>query len=718
MELGDDPELPPVEKGRMTWIVKGARAVTGPKSDCRIIRSPPAYIGGYWWTVKFFPRGNGVGHLSLYIECSKTMPPPKNDILETRFRVLRGHPDAVLSDCPPDVDFQFGPTDNSPTNWPDEFLKCYSAAANDRENSSTDCNKESSQCDWRVSAELGVVMYNPNEPRTYSSENSCHQFNRHNEDWGWTIFYDKWDQIHLRQWCQRQPMLRNDTLAFDVYIRVVNDPTLSLWWHSSDSEPQWDSFKHTGYMPIGDSYVEGRLEAAGLAVWLNLAPFYKIIQNVDILEHLTNVDAKPRPLCDALQTLLWGLRSGASDLRETDQITSILGNMREGSRDVITFWERLRRALELELEGTQEANEFGKLFDSPSPPLDVAINTLPKELNSRIPVQVGQAKSMQVAVNHYLGEKPGRWALPPILSVEFCRNKYDSTTRRWQLLYDRVELNDEIDLTARVMDSECGKYVLYGYVAHTGPRTSDKYFSVLRPGGPESMWLSFDDSDEIKVRLLTRAMVSDCSGLDTSNALETSQMDLIEKNGHDAAVAALYIRADAVQEYLPGPQGPWNASQEMRTYYADHVFPFWNLSIDDKAERSLQVEIYSLSQYDQLPSLFHTYDLMSQAKSTNHVLYLTVPSSTTFADLRRKVALWDSDSGGAKTLPERIRLWRIGSIDSEFGPTLAFDRVSDLNQSLGTKLKNVRLWMQLVSDGMYSEVMFTIACFLLSLTYF
>ncbi|RAK95429.1 putative MATH and UCH domain protein [Aspergillus ibericus CBS 121593] len=685
----DDPEYRPVEKARMTWKIKGVRGTPDSPNRAKIMRSPPAYMGGYWWTIKFFPRGNNVGSLSIYIECSPTMPTPDKNLPECDFKVLHGPADAPLDVNTPDVDTTLAQTDDTAA-WLENFKAQYRPAADQAGSSSKS---------WRVSAQIGVILYNPDEPRTGWMQSSCHQFNPHNLDWGWTNFHGPWDQIHRRQRGQRQALLRNDTLAFDAYIRIVDDPTRSLWWHASDTEPTWDSLSLTGYRPLGDSVINHSAEVAGLATWVHLAPFCKIIQNANVLEHLNDCDVKPKPLCDALQKFLWQLRSRGQSLQyvDTDMITSTLRNLHEYSGDVCEFWERLRRTLEIELAGTDAVKELAKLFDSPS--LDSlpqeaqgqdVINTVPKDYNSRICVPADQAKTTSEAFSWYLGAKPGRWVLPPVLHLELGRQKLDKAARQWRLLYNRVDLDEELDLTPWLLDGQCGKYVLYGYIVHRGRRTSGKFFSILRPGGPGTRWLAFDDGSDNRVECLTRkTALGPHLGLDASQKVD-------HKTGHDVAIAAMYIRTDVVQEFLPGPQGPWDAPERLKEYYETGIYPVQSEPQSEKDE--IQVEVYSLPKYDQLGSLFDTYDLMSQSKAENSVMYLTVPRSSNYVDLRKKIAMWASAKSGESACAEHVRLWQIGHTRDQFGPTLAFARISDLTSTLNFPLKTARFWMQIVSD--------------------
>ncbi|KAL4805009.1 hypothetical protein BDV18DRAFT_23764 [Aspergillus unguis] len=689
----DDPEYRPTEKARLTWKIKGVRGTKENPNRLKIMRSPPAYIGGYWWTIKFFPRGNNVGAMSVYIECSSTMPTPDETQLETEFRVLRSPAETELNDnTTPDLEMKFGKTED-PTAWTETFKAQYSAAANQSEPT-----KET----WRVSAQIGVVCYNPAEPRTGYMQSSCHQFNPHNLDWGWTNFHGPWNEIHRRQRGKHQALLRNDTLAFDAYIRIFDDPTRSLWWHTSDAEPTWDSLGLTGYRPLGDSVINHSADVAGLATLLHVAPFCKIIQSVDVTEHLTNCDVKPKPLCDTLQKLLWQLRQRDQSLQyvDTDLVTTTLRNLRESSSDVCEFWERLRRSLDLELAGTPAAKELAELFDSPlveSLPADIqqaGVNAVPKDYNSRIHVPADKAKTTSEAFSWYFGNKSGRWVLPPVLHLELGRQKLDKAARQWRLLYNRVDLDEELDLSPFVLDGECGNYILYGYIVHRGRRTSGKFFSILRPGGPGTKWLAFDDGSDNRVECLTKK-----TALGPHLGLELGETP-DHKSGHDVAIAVMYIRSDVIKEFLPGPQGPWEASDELKQYYdTGRVDMSMSKQADGAAEKDIQIEVYTLDKYDTLGNLFDAYDLMSQAKAANSVMYMSVPRSTNLTDIRKKIGHWASAQTESEISPDNIRLWQFDHAGPTSSlPPFGLSRVTDLRATPSSFVNPVRYWLQIVSD--------------------
>lgn len=611
------------------------------------------------------------------------MPSSDNVLPESEFKVLRGNPDAVLKDCSPDVDIRYNKTDDS-NAWLDYYKSQYPAARQ------TYAQKNS----WSVTAQIGVMIYNPAEPRTGSMQSSSHQFNPNNYDWGWTTFHGPWEQIHRRQRGQRQALLRNDTVAFDAYIRIIDDPTRFLWWHPCEKQPTWDSLGLTGYRPLGDSASNHSAEVAGLACWLNITPFCEIIKSIDVLEHYTNCDVKPKPLCEALQKVLWQLHSRDESLHEVDthDVTSTLRNLQEDSGDVSEFWERLRRTLELELAGTKAGKEFANLFDSPALPVTgVVANTLPRDFNSRICVPADQTKTVHEALGRYFGAKPGPWSLPPVLHIELNRQKLDHAAHQWKLLYNRVDLDERLDLAPWVLDEQCGEYVLYGYVVHRGRRTSNKFFSIIRPGGPGTKWLAFDDGSDNLVECLTNKTASGLHlGLDASETPD-------HKRGHDIAVSVLYIRSDVVGKFLTGPPEPWDVPGPLNEYFELGIYsPTKQVAGKSENEDDLSVEVYSISQYDNMDSLFDSYDLMSQAKSSNNVIYLTVPRSLTYVELRKQIAKCKS-SGTESISSENVRLWQIGHARERFGAVLAISRVSNLNDTLDVPLNVARFWLQIVS---------------------
>ncbi|KAG5298661.1 MATH and UCH domain-containing protein [Histoplasma ohiense] len=712
----DDPEYKPAEKARLTWKFKGVRGTKEKPNRATIMRSPAALIGGLYWTIKFFPRGNNVNSLSIYIESSATPPTQDKDIPETEFRVFKGPPNAVLSDLVPEIDLTLpasadsskAPTVSVSASQNDEKQELSSednGQPTPPEEPASEHPRKVSQShpprDWRVSAQIGVIIYNPNEPRTAWMQSSCHQFNSHNVDWGWTTFHGPWDQIHQRHRGQRQALLRNDTLAFDAYLRIIDDPTQSLWWHSSDSEPIWDSLNLTGYRPMGDSILKYSFEVAGLVSWLLLAPFREIIQDVNILEHLTTPGVKPRPLCEALQKLLLALRTPHPPQLsvDTDFVTQTLRNLQEFSRDVMEFWERFRRSLELELEGTDAVAELAKIFDGqmvncgntitdpvPDKPLDT-VNYFRGDFNSKISVPAQTSENVESGVKKYLSDKPGKWSLPAVLHVELARQKFDKPSRNWKLISRRVGIDEELDLSDFVADPRSGKYSLYGFVVHKGKRTSGQFYSILRPAGPGSRWLAFEDAGDNKIECLTRK-----AAINAHEGIPPEDVRARDRSGHDIAVVVMYVRNDVLPRFLTREIEPWDIPGTRKAYLELGHVPF-------ASAPPVTVEAYSLSDLSLVSnSLFDAYDLMETARAVGQIRYLTLPASTSIAELREKFARWQSN-GDIQVKSKDIRLWKIGRPKSGFPPTSQLTTLPDLSQSLVcSEMNSLRLWMHILTE--------------------
>ncbi|KMQ45875.1 Peptidase C19, ubiquitin carboxyl-terminal hydrolase [Trichophyton rubrum] len=683
----DDPEYKPIEKARITWKITGVRGTKEKPNRATIIRSPPAYIGGYYWTLKFFPRGNSVGSLSVYLECSPTPPVQDKVVLETEFKVLKGPPDAVLSDLTPDQEYKLAATVAPPKSTQSEESSRKSQEKDQEELPEADSEEkiegESSskpRSDFRISAQIGVVLYNPEEPRTGWTQSSCHQFNSHNFDWGWTHFHGPgpWNTIHLRQHGQRQALLRNDTLCFDAYIRLFDDPTKSLWWHSSDSEPIWDSYSLVGLRPMGDVSVNYCQHTAGLVPWLLLSPFREMVKSIDVMKHINHIAARPKPVCEALQVIVHEMTAE---------------NIASASGDVVEFWERLRRSLQIELAGTDAIEKLASIFDSPnddSKMSDESLNMLPRDFNSRIRITSENTESIQSGVTEYLKAREGKWSLPPVLQIELSRQKFDKKARQWKFLVNRVHRNEELDLSSFVDSGVQGKYTLFSFIAHKGHRTSRWYYPLVRPAGQGTHWLAFKGEDPYRIECLTaKAATESYEGLDIAEVGNGEPVNA------EIAVAFIYIRNDLQDQYLTPKLESWTPSPAWHRYMQ-------GLSPDKSAvepEQQIPVVFYGIngvSKDTRNPAA--AYDVIDHLTSEKDTITMTVPVSMNVGELRAKLAAQLSTDENP-VANERIRMWTIGAPHE----VRLFNFSMEPLVSMGFQLSSLgwnalRIWVQILNE--------------------
>lgn len=672
-DLGD-PEYEPLNKARLTWVVKGVRGTREKPNYDKIMRSPVAFVGGYYWRLKFFPRGNRVSSLSMYVECSKTPFEDNCKTYDGHWTVRQGAADVDLDAVEPDLDMavtaEMG-TDQASTasslsetgGGPDAGERspsdCRSEAASEEGQETTESEGSVSEPElkWRLPVQFGVVVYNPQEPRTYDSEDSRHQFNHHATDWGWNNFCRDTDRIHVRDHAERRPMLQNDTLAFDAYIRIFKDPTNMLWWHKSDDEDRWNSRELAGICPINHARSYSSPAAAGMIPLLLLAPFRNVIQNVVCDGYLRFTDVKARPICFQIKRILALLRHQTIDMRSpavtVDDLVVGLEELAETSAvdtDVLSFWDGLRRTLDHELQGSPFSSSLSDLFDGDG------ISAFQKSPFLKVSVQsLSTADAVERAV------KPnGRKRLPKILFLEFDRQRFSSTTRSWSRLQEKITVDETLDLSSFVPEGQEGSYTLFGFTMHSGDRTSHRFYTIVRPGGPKSNWLVFQDDavGSPSVKCLTNLEVSKLQSGSGSGSKRTS----------DVVYAAFYVRTGLVADFLPGRLEPFQLPSHLRAKGLISTIGTRGPSVEDsfgepeganderRRKNGIKVEIHSAAGFNKHEGLFETYDLLSSNSTldSKQVLKLNIPHATTNIKFREQVA----KELGIEN-PLRICLWRI-----------------------------------------------------------
>lgn len=656
----DDPDQRPVKKLRLSWVIKGVRGTKDKPNHARVMVSPAALVDGNYWQIKFYPRGNKCVSLSAYIKCSRHPPKTDGEVPDSMFSFFEGPPDANLGTGAVPIQTlktdprarEKTPDTAPPSTVPDsekqenhgvsEETSQDPHETSDNEQQDTNNAGKSVEEEWRVSAQLGMVMYNPEEPRTCTYMSSEHQFAKSNDDWGWTNFVGPWRDIHLRQHCQRTPLLQNDTIAIDAYIRIFDDPSQSLWWHSSDVETQWDSKSLAGYYPMGTPPLYHSPAVAGLTSWLLLAPFRKVLQDLDAGEWRRNSQVRPRPVICQLQMNLFLMRHLKKE-RETyvDVYPAIqlIRDLGEVYNDVKTFWEVLRRTIELELAGDEVSlKRLSDIFDSPDGPV-----SLP-------PLPVEGILDIQQSLSQVLREQNFKGRLPNLLSLPLARQRFDKKAREWKLLHDRVILNEELDISEFCADIDQAKYTLYGFIVHVGERSSGKFYSVLRPSGPNTKWLAFEDGDGNKVFSYTRKRIQDFEGLEGQALKDFTST-------RQTAYLAMYVKTSCLSEYLPGKLEPYSLPHWLGPFlgsqYHETEATFTAEASSNDSEE-IAVEIYSDKGIIGTEGLLDMSTVKEEARRQGLFYLVSMPKTSTFQDLRRRMAqMLQLDD------PQMIRLFRM-----------------------------------------------------------
>lgn len=562
----DDPDLRPCKKIRLSWIVKGVRGTKERPNRARIMSSPAVKLDGKYWNIKFFPRGNkSRNSLAAFVRCSPVAPESSEIELEGSFKCYDGLPDADLSKTepvldmklvpserveenpvlkekpPPDNDLEQEPDHNPPTEVPeaDDDDNDDDSVSDDEQDQIQIPVKKVVAEDFRVSAQLGIVIYNPDEPRTCYTSSVSHQFYPHSDEWGRDPIVSQYEEIHRRKRGQRQALLRNDTLAIDAYVRIYDDPTQALFWDFA-GEAQWDSKRLAGYYPMGTRLLYHSPATAGITAYTLLAPFRKAIQQIDAGAWRQDSSVRPRALIAHLQLMLFQMRHMVKEelYVHLDSVIHEISRSGESFDNVNMFWETFRRSIEIEAGAdTNLISTLNQIFGD-------------RDFSRKLPLlPVKNVDDLQESVYQAFDKAGIRTSLPDFLPLTLQRQSFDVEKRQWQLHNNRVRISEEIDLSRFSTDSDA-KFVLYGFIVHDGDRTSGKFFSVLRPTGPGGKWLVFSDGSGNKVFSYTKKRISEYEGLDLP---ELKKAAFSGQTMH----TALYLRSSKVKEYLSDEMEPF-----------------------------------------------------------------------------------------------------------------------------------------------------------------
>ncbi|KAE9970282.1 hypothetical protein BLS_004987 [Venturia inaequalis] len=512
----NEPEYKAGATGRIEWTINYNGTKEKPNKEL-VMFSPRVTIGGLEWHIKFYPKGNDSDYLSVYVECVSLLSDAKREASnpKRRRKSKASESDEAVADPEPvsSAEPEVRPNQHTPLPLLDP----------------TSLPKRKS-----IAAQVSVVLYNPEEPRTNFYRECTHRFCTGSPDWGWTRFHGPYYEIQHRHRGQRQPLLRNDTLTFTAYIRLVEDETDCLWEHPSRDNP-WDSLSMTGLQGLANPSLGsgGANIVSAISAWMLLKPFREILYQVQPPNPITNPRTRPKPMVVALQKILYSLRTrpqgaGTGAVQVDDLVDAFdwYGMDRSMDKlDVIEVWEILRMKLEEELAGTHLENALVKLF-GPRRNRATGIPTYKVPVRGQATISCAIASVTQASGSFVHPDSE----LPQVLAIELDRQEFDQKSRMWKKISEKLKLEDE----TKVLDQT---YILYGFVTHKQDLQSGLYNTVLRPNGPGSKWYIYKDAKEDnQVVCLTQK-----KALDTNEGTDPSK-----PNDPVAAVAyvALYVRSD------------------------------------------------------------------------------------------------------------------------------------------------------------------------------
>ena len=623
----DDPEYVTEHTGRITWTVTGNHGTPDKPNRKQVMRSPSVYIGGLYWNIKYFPRGNdGTDYMSVYIECAsrsyESIEEEEAEKAEAEAAAEEKIPvEEDGAERPEGSSAEAAAQNNSPSRSTSPEVRRSSRSA------SPDSQDAKAEEAWSAAAQVACVVYNPEEPRVYAYQHSSHQYYHGNPDWGWTRFHGPWSETHIRRRMQRKPLLQNDALGFTAYIRIFKDHTRSLWWHPSDTHPVWDSQSLLGLRGLRCREASSSAMVAAVSAWAHLTNIVKEISSFDVPDHVLQPKSHLKPVIKELQEVMSkeGLDTSSADVN-LSALASMMGffygSEMDFRKDVINIWENLRRILNVEnnldpaVKSTRDLLDEVVMLKQPDPFNDTkvfdsyfiqsrGIDLLPTEHEPSSVQEVLDYASMHGGKAFKIWDKTNgqnKSRIPSVLQVELHRQNYDSETRKWKKLTHKVALDENVRCNGH-------DFTLYGMIVHRGGLDYSDYYSVLRPEGPGTRWVKYaGEGTSRSVEVLTR-----------KSAIEAHEGGKDAEESAAVAYVVIYVRTAMISQVL-SPTIKKDILQESRKRKLDQA--------TTDTENSKTPEIIPFSVGNRLwrnapPPKAKIYDLIRETSHLSRVFYRT-----------------------------------------------------------------------------------------------
>lgn len=553
------------------WKIEGVNGTPEKPNREKIMRSPSVLIGDHYWNIKYYPRGNeGIELLSVYIECSTSPYEEKNCLDPNKIETSGPNSNEEQMPSAPITDTSVSTNNETlaPADPPAIVPNAEPASILGEDQSASAATqvveKPVAATRWEVAAQIGCIIYNPNEPRVHAFQKSNHRYQNENPDWGWTRFHGPWDEIHKRQRGQRQALLRNDTLIFTAYIRTIRDETGNLWWHPAKTKPEWNSLERVGLRRLVWRGFHSSALIAALSSWLYLNPITDRICTC-IFELKRSSGKLNLPLLDALWTLVREALAPAASPTDTSEsslanIASILEwygeNIYHSKYDVVATWETLQRIVNIEASEIVGVPNTGDLFHEivtlkqsdirMEQPLDKntawdgSAGVEPRSVLETLELAFHKSHILSTQKQTLTAHQKAISEYPSVLQIELHRQKFFPDARRWKKLTHKVKIDEILTIDLPFTEQKM-HYTLYGMIVHNGDLESQDYYSVLRPKGPGSSWLKYaGDKDRKGVSRLT-----------SKQAIANHEGEGDRSEGVAAvAYIVLYVRTDSLSKIL------------------------------------------------------------------------------------------------------------------------------------------------------------------------
>lgn len=435
--------------------------------------------------------------------------------------------------------------------------------------------------DWYVCAQFALDIWNPDHPEAHIASGSSHRFNKNETDWGFSAFVDL-KQMSTIQRNHSHPMLENNKINITGYVKVIDDSSTGVLWHSFID---YDSKKNTGYVGLNNQGATCYLNSL-LQSYYTTKSFRKLVYQIPTDSSSTSKNIAV-PL--ALQRIFYQLSTSSNPVGTLELTKSFGWDSSDAftQHDVQELNRILMDKLETAMKGTKIENKLNDIFvgkmksyikcvnvDYESSRVedfwDIQLNVkgfknLAESFKNYIEIEMldGENKYQAGDEHGYQDAKKGVvfQSFPPVLHLQLKRFEYDFTVDDLDKIDDFYEFPDKIDLKPYLDEDlpddirqQNWNYKLHGVLVHQGSISNGHYYAMIKPHSHTNTWLRFDD-DKVWKATNTQVFHENFGALELSSDV-LARMSRVEQNEYlirraTSAYMLVYYRESDLDQILP-----------------------------------------------------------------------------------------------------------------------------------------------------------------------
>lgn len=434
--------------------------------------------------------------------------------------------------------------------------------------------------DWYVCAQFALDIWNPSYPECHLPSGSFHRFNKNETDWGFSTFIDLGQLNSTRRFNNGHAILEKNTLNITAYVRIIDDSSTGVLWHSF---LDYDSKASTGYVGLSNQ---------GATCYLNslLQSYYttKIFRDL-VYQIPTETHKKGQSVSLELQRIFYLLLTSSEAVGTLELTKSFGWDSSEAftQHDVQEMNRILMDRLELAMKGSAIDGSLNDIFvgkmKSYIKCVNVSYESSREEDFWDIQLNVKGFSNLEASFKNYIeiemldgenkyqaGDEHGYQdakkgvvfrSFPPVLHLQLKRFEYDFMVDDMVKIDDLYEFPDSIDLKPYLdedlpseVKSQNWTYKLHGVLVHQGSISNGHYYAMIKPEASSDSWLRFDDD---KVWKATHTQVfKENFGASELTSQEFARLSRADQNEYlirraTSAYMLVYYRESELDSILP-----------------------------------------------------------------------------------------------------------------------------------------------------------------------